>query len=42
VAAIRAELLKFSGFILKAAKGVGLDKIQIGGLEMTLDHIGTG
>jgi hypothetical protein len=42
VAAIRAELLKFSGFILKAAKGVGLDKIKVGGLEMTLDHIGIG
>ena len=42
VAAIRAELLKFTGFILKAAKGVGLDKIKVGGLEMTLDHIGIG
>ena len=41
-AAIRAELLKFSGFILKAAKGVGLDKIKVGGLEMSLDHIGIG
>jgi len=42
VAAIRSELLKFSGFISKAAKGVGLDKIKVGGLEMTLDHIGIG
>lgn len=42
VAAIRAELLKFSGFILKAAKGGGLDKIKVGGMEMTLDHIGIG
>lgn len=42
VAAIHAELLKFSGFILKAAQGVGLDKIKVGGLEMTLSHIGIG
>jgi len=42
VAAIRTELLTFSGFISKAAKGVGLDKIKVGGLEMTLDHIGIG
>ena len=42
VAAIRTELLKFDGFILKAAKGVGLDKIKVGGLEMSLDHIGFG
>ena len=42
VAAIRAELLKFDGFVLRAAKGVGLDKIKVGGLEMSLDHIGFG
>ena len=42
VAALRAELLKFDGFIMKAAKGVGVDKIKVGGLEMSLDHIGFG
>lgn len=42
VSAIRSELLKFDGFIWKAAKGVGLDKIKVGGFEMTLDHIGFG
>lgn len=42
VAAIRRELLKFDGFITRAAKGIGLDKIKVGGLEMTIDHIGFG
>lgn len=42
VAAIRAELLKFDSLIMRAAKGVGLDKIKVGGLEMSLDHIGFG
>ena len=42
VEAIKRELLKFDGFILKAAKGVGLDKIKVGGLEMSIDHLGFG
>lgn len=42
VAAIRAELMKFDGLIMKAAKGVGLNKIKVGGLEMSLDNIGAG
>lgn len=42
VAAIRAELMKFDGLIMKAAKGVGLNKIKVGGLEMSLDSIGAG
>lgn len=40
--ALRTELAKFDGLITKAAKGVGLDKIKIGGLEMALDNIGKG
>ncbi len=40
--ALRTELAKFDGFITRAAKGVGLDKIKVGGLEMTLDNIGKG
>lgn len=42
VAAIRARLLQYDSFILRAAKGAGLDKIKVGGLEMTLDNIGIG
>lgn len=42
VAAIRSELVKFDGLVMKAVKGVGLDKIKVGGLEMSLDHIGVG
>lgn len=40
--ALRTELAKFDGFITRAAKGVGLDKIKVGGLELTLDNIGKG
>ncbi len=42
VAAIRSELIKFDGLVMKAVKGVGLDKIKVGGLEMSLDRIGFG
>ncbi len=42
VAAIRSELMKFDNFILRAAKGVGLDRIKVGGLEMNLEHVGFG
>jgi len=42
VEAIKSELLKFDGFSLRAAKGVGLDKIKVGGLEMSLENIGFG
>jgi hypothetical protein len=42
VEAIKQQLHRFDGFILKSAKGVGLEKIKVGGLEMTLDHIGVG
>lgn len=42
VNAIREHLLRYDGFILKAAKGVGLDKIKVGGLEMTLDNLDIG
>lgn len=42
VAAIRNELMSFDGLIMKAAKGVGLDKIRVGGLEMSLSNIGSG
>lgn len=42
VAAVRAELMKFDGLLMKAAKGVGLNKIKVGGLEMSLDNIGAG
>lgn len=42
VAVIRSELLKFDSFILRAAKGVGIDKIKVGGLEMSLNQVGFG
>ncbi len=42
VSAIKAQLLQYDGFILKAARGVGMDKFKVGGLEMSLDNIGIG
>ncbi|OIP14353.1 MAG: hypothetical protein AUK51_17095 [Comamonadaceae bacterium CG2_30_59_20] len=42
VSAIKAQLLQYDGFILKAAGGVGLDRFKVGGLEMSLDNIGIG
>lgn len=42
VQAIRNELLKFDGFLLRTAKGVRLEKIKVGGLELSIDRIGFG
>lgn len=40
--ALRTELSAFDGLVMRAAKGTGLDKIKVGGLEMSLDKIGKG
>ncbi len=42
VGAIKSRLLQFDGLVLRAAKATGLEKIKVGGLELSLSGIGFG
>ncbi len=42
VGAIKTRLLQFDGLVMRAAKATGLDKIKLGGLELSLDRLGFG
>lgn len=40
--AIRAELAKHDGVLLRLARGAGLDKLAVGGLSFAIDQVGLG
>ena len=42
VGAIKTRLLEFDGLLMRAAKASGVDKIKLGGLELSLDRLGFG
>ena len=40
--AIREEMARHDGVVLRFARATGMERVQVGGLTFTMDHVGLG